>query len=161
MIKKKITFMLNGKKQEFEIEPGERLLGLLRKNGYKGTKYGCLEGACGTCSVIMDGKAVNSCLLFAFQAHNREIITIENFDNKDNEPNEIQRTLTEEGAVQCGYCSPGIVISAKAMFDENPTPDDETIKLQMDGNLCRCTGYEKIWKALKKISFNNIQGGKK
>ena len=153
--------MLNGKKQEFEIEPGERLLGLLRKNGYKGTKYGCLEGACGTCSVIMDGKAVNSCLLFAFQAHNREIITIENFDNKDNEPNEIQRTLTEEGAVQCGYCSPGIVISAKAMFDENPTPDDETIKLQMDGNLCRCTGYEKIWKALKKISFNNIQGGKK
>ncbi|HPG29243.1 MAG TPA: (2Fe-2S)-binding protein [bacterium] len=156
---KKISFLLNGEKKEFEIDPNERLLGLLRRNGYKGTKYGCLEGACGTCTVIMDGKAVDSCMVFAFQAEGREITTIESLD-KENEPHEIQKALIEEGAVQCGYCTPGIVLSAKAMFDENPTPDDETIKIQMDGNFCRCTGYEKIWSAMKKISAKH-RGDKK
>jgi len=174
MIKKKITFLLNGVKTEFEIDPNERLLALLRRNGYKGTKYGCLEGACGTCTVIMDGKAVASCLVFAFQADGREIVTIEGVGEgyetggsssnpSGDKPNEIQQALIEEGAVQCGYCTPGIVLSAKAMFDENPTPDDETIKRQMDGNLCRCTGYEKIWAAMKKISARHRYncGGKK
>ena len=159
MIKKKVSFILNGEKKEFEIDPNERLLGLLRRNGYKGTKYGCLEGACGTCTVIMDGKAVNSCLVFAFQAHGREIVTIEGLG--EGAPHEIQNSLIEEGAVQCGYCTPGMVLSAKAMFDENPVPDDKTIKTQMDGNLCRCTGYEKIWSAMKKISASHKNEKKK
>lgn len=160
-MKKKITFNLNGEIKEFEIDPNERLLELLRRNGYKGTKYGCLEGTCGTCTVIMDGKAVTSCLVFAFQAEGREIVTIESFENTG-EHNEIQKALVDEGAVQCGYCTPGIVLSAKAMFDENPTPDENTIKLQMDANLCRCTGYEKIWNAMKKISASNkLKAGKK
>jgi carbon-monoxide dehydrogenase small subunit len=157
---KRVSFTLNGIKKEFEIDPNERLLGLLRRNGYKGTKYGCLEGACGTCTVIMDGKAVNSCLVFAFQAQGREIVTIESLGN-GTEPNEIQKALIGEGAVQCGYCTPGIVLSAKAMFDRNPTPDDETIKVQMDGNLCRCTGYEKIWSAMKKLSASHKNGKKR
>lgn len=159
MTKKKIAFELNGVHKEFEIDPSERLLGLLRRHGYKGTKYGCLEGTCGACMVIMDGKAVASCLLFAFQAHGRKIVTIEGVSGT--EPNEIQKALIDEGAVQCGYCTPGIVLSAKAMFDENPVPDEDTIKVQMDGNLCRCTGYEKIWSAMKKVSTNHKKGVKK
>lgn len=156
MIKKKISFILNGIRKEFEIDANERLLELLRRNGYKGTKYGCLEGVCGSCTVIMNGKAVASCLVFAFQADGSEIVTIEGL-SAGNELYEIQNSLIDEGAVQCGYCTPGMVLSAKAMFDENPTPDDETIKIQMDGNLCRCTGYEKIWAALKKISARHKQ----
>ncbi len=157
---KKISFTLNGVEKEFEIDPNERLLALLRRNGYKGTKYGCLEGACGACTVIMDGKAVASCLVFAFQAQGRSIVTIEGLGDGP-ELHEIQQALIDEGAVQCGYCTPGMVLSAKAMFDENPTPDEETIKVQMDGNLCRCTGYEKIWSAMKKVSASHRNGGKR
>lgn len=160
MNKKKISFILNGVHKEFEVDPNERLLALLRRNGYKGTKYGCLEGVCGTCTVIMDGKAVDSCLVFAFQAQGREIVTIEGLGG-GSEPHEIQEALIDEGAVQCGYCTPGMVLSAKAMFDENPVPDDKTIKTQMDGNLCRCTGYEKIWSAMKKISASHKNGKKR
>ncbi len=157
MSKKKISFTLNGVRKEFEIDPNERLLALLRRNGYKGTKYGCLTGACGTCTVLMDGKAVASCIVYAFQADGRNIETIESL-GEGSVPHEIQRALINEGAVQCGYCTPGIVLSAKAMFDENPTPDEETIKVQMDGNLCRCTGYEKIWTAMNKISASHRDG---
>ena len=160
MNKKKISFTLNGAHKEFEVDPNERLLALLRRNGYKGTKYGCLEGVCGTCTVIMDGKAVDSCLVFAFQAQGREIVTIEGLGG-GNEPHEIQKALIDEGAVQCGYCTPGMVLSAKAMFDENPSPDDKTVKTQMDGNLCRCTGYEKIWSAMRKISASHKNGKKR
>lgn len=161
MTTRKISFILNGELKEFDVFPNERLLSLLRRNGFKGTKYGCLEGACGTCTVILDGKAVNSCLVFAFQAQGRTIQTVESLSNKDNKLHEIQQALVNEGAVQCGYCTPGIVLSAKAMFDENPTPDEEAIKLQMDGNLCRCTGYEKIWSAIKKVSASHKKGDSK
>lgn len=160
MKNKKVSFTLNGEKKVFTVDPGERLLELLRRTGYKGTKYGCLEGACGTCTVIMDGKAVSSCIVFAFQADGRDIVTIEGLGSGE-ELHEIQEALVSEGAVQCGYCTPGIVLSAKAMFDELGAPDDETIKLRMDGNLCRCTGYEKIWSAMKKISKRHKKAGKK
>jgi carbon-monoxide dehydrogenase small subunit len=160
MLKKKISFTLNDEFKEFDVVPNERLLALLRRNGYKGTKYGCLEGTCGACTVIMDGKAVDSCLVFAFQANGRVIETIEGLGG-GGKPHEIQRALIEEGAVQCGYCTPGIVLSAKAMFDENPTPTEDTIKVQMDGNLCRCTGYEKIWTAMKKLSASHNKKGAK
>lgn len=160
MNRKTISFVLNGVRREFEIDPNERLLTLLRRHGYKGTKYGCLEGTCGACMVIMDGKAVASCLLFAFQADGRKIVTIEGVGNSG-KAHEIQEALIGEGAVQCGYCTPGIVLSAKAMFDENPAPDEATIRMQMDGNLCRCTGYEKIWSAMKKISAHDAKRGAK
>lgn len=156
MNKKKISFTLNGAAVEFEIDPNERLLDLLRRNGYKGAKDGCQSGACGTCTVIMDGKAVSSCLLFAFQADGRELVTIEGLGG--DKPHEIQEALIAAGAVQCGYCIPGIVLSAKAMFDENPTPNDETIRVHMDGNLCRCTGYEKIWDAMRNVSAAHRKG---
>jgi carbon-monoxide dehydrogenase small subunit len=159
MLKKKISFTLNGELKEFEIAPNERLLVLLRRNGYKGTKYGCLEGTCGTCTVIMDGKAVDSCIVFAFQADGRVIETIEGLGD-ENEPHKIQKAFIDEGAVQCGYCTPGMVLSAKAMFDENPTPSEEYIRVQMDGNLCRCTGYEKIWTAMKKLSARHKKDGR-
>ncbi|HON55976.1 MAG TPA: (2Fe-2S)-binding protein [bacterium] len=156
MIKKKISFRLNGEFREFEIEPNEKLLELLRRIGYKGVKYGCLEGMCGSCTVIMNGKAIASCLLYAFQADGKEITTIEGvsagFADGCNLPNEIQDEFIKEHALQCGYCTPGFIMSAKAMFDENPTPNDETIKIYTDGNRCRCTGYEKIWRALKSLS---------
>lgn len=159
MNNKKISFKLNGAPVEFEIDPNERLLDLLRRNGYKGAKDGCQVGACGACTIIMDGKAVSSCLLFAFQADGREVATIEGLGN-GSEPHEIQEALVAAGAVQCGYCIPGIILSAKAMFDEDPTPDDETIRMHMDGNLCRCTGYEKIWDAMRSVSAKHRQGCK-
>ena len=159
MSTKKISFTLNGELKEFDVLPNERLLSLLRKHGFKGTKYGCLEGACGTCTVILDGKAVNSCLVFAFQVHGRNIQTVESLGTGE-KLHEIQLALVNEGAVQCGYCTPGIVLAAKAMFDENPTPVIDEIKVQIDGNLCRCTGYEKILSAIDKVSKSHKQGGK-
>jgi len=159
MTARKISFILNGELREFEVFANERLLSLLRRNGFKGTKYGCLEGACGTCTVIMDGKAVNSCLVFAFQAQGRSIQTVESFGTGE-KLHEIQEALVQEGAVQCGYCTPGIVLASKAMFDENPTPTEEQIKVQIDGNLCRCTGYEKILSAINKVSKSHKKGGK-
>jgi carbon-monoxide dehydrogenase small subunit len=149
---KKVNFTLNGLKKEFIIDPNEKLLTLLRREGYKGTKFGCGEGSCGTCTVVMDGKAVYSCLLYAFQADGKNIETVESLNTPDNKPHQIQQALIDEGAVQCGYCIPGMVMSAKAMFDENSNPDREFIKTHMDGNLCRCTGYEKIWSAFLKLA---------
>ncbi|HBM14926.1 MAG TPA: (2Fe-2S)-binding protein [Lentisphaeria bacterium] len=159
MTTRKISFTLNGEHKEFDVLPNERLLSLLRRNGFKGTKYGCLEGACGTCTVILDGKAVNSCLVFAFQVNGRSVQTVESLGIGE-KLHEIQEALVSEGAVQCGYCTPGIVLSAKAMFDENPTPTVDEIKVQIDGNLCRCTGYEKILVAIDKVSKSHNQGGK-
>jgi len=159
MSTRKISFTLNGELKEFDVLPNERLLSLLRRNGFKGTKYGCLEGACGTCTVILDGKAVNSCLVFAFQVNGRSVQTVESLGTGE-KLHEIQEALVSEGAVQCGYCTPGIVLAAKAMFDENPTPTVDEIKVQIDGNLCRCTGYEKILVAIDKVSKSHKKGGK-
>lgn len=149
-----IAFTLNGSKKEFTVDPDEKLVDLLRLAGCKGVKYGCREGVCGSCTVIMDGRAVYSCLMYAFQADGREIWTIEGVGTPD-EPHPFQKALVEAGAVQCGFCIPGMVLSAKAMLDQNSRPDDEAIAEYMDGNLCRCTGYEKIWDALKKVIAQN------
>ena len=148
--KKHISFSINGEKKDFEVTADEKLLDLLRRSGYKGTKWGCKEGVCGACTVIMDGRAVLSCILFAFQADGRDVWTIEGAGDYD-KPHPFQQALVNEGAVQCGYCIPGMVMSAKAMLDEDPKPDDDKVREMMDGNLCRCTGYEKIWDALHKV----------
>jgi len=116
-----------------------------------GTKVGCNMGDCGACAVIMDGKPVNACLVLAVQANGREILTVEGLaDERDLHP--LQRAFLEKGAVQCGFCTPGMLLSAKGLLDQNPTPSEEEIKMAISGNLCRCTGYVKIIEAIKSAS---------
>jgi carbon-monoxide dehydrogenase small subunit len=145
-----IRFALNGEPKEFLVAPDEKLLDLLRREGWTGTKHGCGTGSCGSCTVILDGRVVYGCLLYAFQAEGRAVETIEGVGDFDH-PHPIQTALVEEGAVQCGFCIPGIVLAAKALLAENPQPTDAELKVHMDGNLCRCTGYEKIEVALHKV----------
>lgn len=144
---KAIRLTLNGQVRKLHVTAGESLLDLLRRNGYSGTKRGCEDGACGSCTVIMDGAAINSCITFAFQAHDREVWTIEGIGEYD-DPSPLQRAMVEEAAVQCGFCIPGIIMSVKALLDEIPNPTREQILENLDGNYCRCTGYEKIEDAL-------------
>jgi carbon-monoxide dehydrogenase small subunit len=144
---KTIRLTLNGQARELDTTAGESLLDLLRRNGYSGTKRGCEDGACGSCTVIMDGVAINSCIAFAFQAHGREVWTIEGIGEYD-APHPFQKALVKAAGVQCGFCIPGIVMSVKAMLDAIPNPSGREILENLDGNYCRCTGYEKIEDAL-------------
>ncbi|MGF7060849.1 (2Fe-2S)-binding protein [Brassicibacter mesophilus] len=156
---KKIELKVNGKNHTVEIEEDMRLLDVLRdKLGLTGTKEGCGEGECGACTVIMDGETVDSCLVMAFQAEGKEILTIEGLEDK-NGIHPIQKAFIEEGAVQCGFCTPGMVLSAKALLDKNSSPDRKQIKEAISGNLCRCTGYNKIVDAVEKAS-KEYKGGK-
>jgi carbon-monoxide dehydrogenase small subunit len=156
--KRRITFKINGVTKDFEAELGEMLLDLLRRSGYTGVKHGCGEARCGACTVILDGRAVYSCILHVFQAQGRDVRTIEGVGSFE-KPHPFQEALVEEGAVQCGFCIPGMVMSAKAMLDADPHPGDEEIRRHMDGNLCRCTGYEKIWSALQRVIGSGTKGG--
>jgi len=152
---------VNGKDHELKIEPELRLLDLLReKLELVGTKEGCGEGECGACTVIMDGRAVNSCLVLGVQAHRKKVLTIEGLA-KGEELDQIQQAFLDNGAVQCGYCIPGMVMSAKALLDVNEEPSEEEIKVAISGNLCRCTGYEKIVKSVKLASDRMTEEGKK
>ena len=145
-----VSFTLNGERKTFITEPNEKLLDLLRREGYKGTKYGCGQGTCGACTVLMDDRAVYACLLFAMQAEGRNVSTIEGVGTHD-KPSDFQQELINGAAVQCGYCIPGMIMSAEALMKSETTFDDEIVKEYMDGNLCRCTGYEKIWAALRRV----------
>lgn len=147
---KLIHLTINGEAREVAVDPDESLAAFLRRIGYKGVKIGCDEGACGACTVILDGKTVNSCHVYAFQAAGRTVQTIEALGTFD-KPHRLQQALADEGAVQCGFCMPGMILSAKALLDENPKPDDAMLKEHLDGNLCRCTGYEKIQSALRRV----------
>ena len=145
-----VSFTLNGERKTFITEPNEKLLALLRREGYKGTKYGCGQGTCGACTVLLDGRAVYACLLFAMQAEGRDVRTIESIGTHE-KPSEFQQELIDGAAVQCGFCIPGMIMSAEALMKtENVFPDD-VVREYMDGNLCRCTGYEKIWAALRRV----------
>ncbi len=133
----------------FDISPKETLLDVIRdRAGLKGTKKGCDGGHCGACTVIMDGETVNSCCLLAFQANGKKVVTIEHL-SKDGEPHPIQLAFVEQNAVQCGFCIPGMVLSTKALLDKNSAPSNAEIKEALAGNLCRCTGYEKIENAVR------------
>ena len=144
-----LTMTLNGEAVTVEVEPFELLVDVLRdKLGLTGVKIGCSEGECGACTVIMDGQAVLSCLLPAMKAHGREVVTIEGL-SRDGELHPLQRAFIEQGAVQCGYCTPGMIMSAKALLDENPQPSPDEIEEAMAGNLCRCTGYIQIVEAIE------------
>ncbi|KAB3531650.1 (2Fe-2S)-binding protein [Alkaliphilus pronyensis] len=149
---KKIALNINGEEYVVDINEDMRLIDLLRdKLHFTGTKEGCGEGECGACTVIMDGETVNSCMVLAFQAEGREIITIEGVGNGE-ALHPIQKAFLEEGAVQCGFCIPGMVLSAKALLDKKPAPTRNEIREGISGNLCRCTGYNKIVDAIDKAS---------
>ena len=149
-IMKTLSLTINGEARSVTVDADETLLHMLRRLGFAGVKNGCDEGACGACTVILDGKTVNACLTYAFQAAGCSIETIEFLGNFDN-PHPLQKALADEGAVQCGFCIPGMILSAKALLDRKATPTDEDWKLHLDGNICRCTGYEKIQSALRKL----------
>jgi len=123
----------------------------LRNHGYKSIKFGCGEGTCGTCTVLVDGNAHLSCLTFTALMVNKEITTLEGLGDFDN-LHPLQKAFIDEGAVQCGYCTPGMILSAKALLDKNPSPSEEEIKKALDGNKCRCTGYVSIIKAIQKAA---------
>ena len=144
-----MRFKINGKEYKSEADPCMRLLDLLR-NEFRltGTKEGCGEGECGACTVIVNGKAVNSCLVLAGQVQDADIVTIEGL-SVNGEPGPLQQAFIEAGAIQCGFCTPGMILSAKALLDENPSPGEEEIKVALSGNLCRCTGYAKILDAVR------------
>ncbi len=151
MEKIKIAFQLNGKRVEAEVSPETVLVDLLREGlGLKGTKVGCREGECGCCTVLLEGNPVNSCLLPALKVSGRSVDTIEGLTSEDGRLHEIQQAFIEEGAVQCGFCTPGMIMNAKALLDQNPRPTEEEIKQALSGVLCRCTGYRKIIQAVKK-----------
>ncbi len=147
-----VSFELNGKKENVNIKANKRLVDLLREEfKLTGAKEGCGEGECGVCTVIMDGEIVNSCLVLASQVEGSKITTIEGL-SQGNELHPLQETFLEHGAVQCGFCIPGMILAAKALLDKNPAPEEEEIKDQLSGNLCRCTGYQKIVSAVKEAS---------
>jgi len=133
---------VNGTSLDWSIAPGELLLDALRRQGYLGVKRGCEKGECGACAVLLDGKPINSCLLFAAQAEGREILTIEGVaDGGKLDP--LQEAFLDYGAVQCGFCTPGMVISAKALLLRRPDPSEEEVREALAWHLCRCTGYLK------------------
>ncbi len=151
------VFKINGKELEISFEAHKVLLDVLRENGFTEVKEGCREGECGACVVLLDGKPVNSCQVLAATAIGREITTVKGIGTLHN-PHPIEEAFVEAGAVQCGFCTPGMVIATYALLKENKDPDDEDIKRALDGNLCRCTGYVKIKKAVqlaaKKVKEN-------
>lgn len=152
----KIEFTLNGQPVAVETLAHITLLHLLREHlGLTGSKPGCEVGECGACSVILDGRAVNACQLLAPQVHGREVITIEGLTAPDGGPSDLQLAFLEFGAVQCGYCTPGMVLSAKSLLDRVPEPSEAQITEALSGNLCRCTGYGKIVKAVKRAALSS------
>jgi carbon-monoxide dehydrogenase small subunit len=148
-MKKDITLKINGDAYNLTVDTRMTLLEAIReKIGLTGTKDGCGVGECGTCTVLMDGKPIYSCLMLAVEADGKEILTIEGLATPEG-LHPIQKAFIEHGAVQCGFCTPGMILSAKALLDENPNPTKEEIKEAISGNLCRCTGYQKIIEAIE------------
>jgi len=143
-----LTFTLNGEVTEVLAEPSEMLVDILREKMYlTGTKKGCGKGECGACTVIMNGEAVNSCMIPAMKAMGSVVETIEGISNKDT-LHPLQETFIDEGAIQCGYCTPGVIMSAKALLDKNLNATSDEVREAIAGNICRCTGYVKIVKAV-------------
>jgi len=150
-----LEFELNGKQTRIEAEPTLRALDLIRDVlGLTGTKEGCGRGECGACTILVDGQPVNSCLLYAAKLQGRSVTTIEGLTTEDGskELHPLQQAFVSEGAMQCGFCTPGMILSAKSLLDRNPDPDREAIEEALSGNLCRCTGYGKIVKAVQRAA---------
>ncbi len=147
----KLHFTLNGEARTFETAPGERLSELLRRSGMLGVKIGCSTGDCGTCTVLFDGEPVVSCLMLAAQAEGASITTVEGL-SRDGKLHPLQEAFLDEGAVQCGFCIPGMLLSSFALLEENAEPYEGEIRSALSGNLCRCTGYENPVRAVKRAA---------
>ena len=152
-MKKIIDFTLNGREVSADVESHKMLLQVLRDTfQLTGTKDGCGQGECGACTVLVDGISIDSCLYPAFEVDGKSVTTIEGLVGEGNKLHPIQEAFVENGGIQCGFCTPGMIMSAKALLDENPDPTDEEIKKGISGNLCRCTGYVQIVDSIKKAA---------
>ncbi|WP_416148663.1 (2Fe-2S)-binding protein [Salipaludibacillus sp. HK11] len=148
-----LTFELNGKKMQLDVDPSRRLVDVLRIDlDMTGTKVSCEVGRCGACIVLIDGAPHNSCLTMAYQCDGKKVETIEGFQDDVMDP--VQQAFLEEGALQCGYCTPGMVMSLKGLLKENEAPNYEEMKESLSGNICRCTGYGGIQRVLRRLSVN-------
>ncbi|MBI2329560.1 MAG: (2Fe-2S)-binding protein [Chloroflexi bacterium] len=151
-MKQLIRLKVNGEEQQIMVEPRQTLLDTLRYDlGLLGVKEGCGNGNCGSCTVLLDGRAVNSCLVFAVETEGQDITTIEGL-YQEGKLHPLQQAFIEEGAVQCGFCTPGTILTAKALLDSNPYPTEVQVRQAIAGNLCRCTGYDKIVRAILKVT---------
>ncbi|UCG64281.1 MAG: (2Fe-2S)-binding protein [Deltaproteobacteria bacterium] len=149
-MKQVISFVLNGDQMELEVEPHWTLLYLLRERlELTGTKSGCESGECGACTVLVNGKTINSCIFPVMEIQGTTVTTIEGLAKPAGELHPLQRAFIEHGGVQCGYCTPGMIMAAKGLLDENPNPTEDEIRHALAGNICRCTGYAQIIEAIK------------
>lgn len=148
--KNKISFTLNGRSVSCRAAPSASLLRALREIGTTSVKRGCEEGECGTCTVLVNGLPHKSCMLLAYEAEGKSITTAEGLVSDSGQLHPIQQAYLDEGAIQCGFCTPGMILVTYALLSGNPNPSDEEIKAYMSGNLCRCTGYEGIFRAVRK-----------
>jgi carbon-monoxide dehydrogenase small subunit len=154
--KRQLTITVNGQLRSFTVEPNKTLLELLREDlGLTGAREACDTGGCGACTVLVDGRPVYSCLVLALDCQGKDVLTIEGLA-LDGELHPLQQAFIDHGAIQCGFCTPGMVLTAKALLDENPTPTEEEVRQAIAGNICRCTGYVKIVEAILAVS----NGGK-
>jgi len=159
MDKQIAEFIINGEHHDVVITPGLTLVAVIRdKLGFTGTKHSCSTGICGACTVLLNGKPVNSCIVLAVTARNKEIMTVEGLAART-ELHPIQKSFIDHGAVQCGYCTPGMLMSAKSLLDKNPNPTKEEVTVALSGNLCRCTGYVKIVDAVLAVAEAAKKGG--
>jgi carbon-monoxide dehydrogenase small subunit len=150
-----LELRLNGETIKTEVAADETLLRVLRdKLGAKEVKNGCAKGDCGACAVILEGKPVNSCLTLALQAHGKEVVTVKGIGNQTR-PHRIQESFVKHGSIQCGFCTPGMIVSAKALLDRLQRPSRAQIREAISGNLCRCTGYNKIVEAIEAAAYDN------
>jgi carbon-monoxide dehydrogenase small subunit len=147
-----LVLIVNGERFELEVAANRTLLDVLRDElGLTGTKQGCGNGECGACTVLLDGEPVNSCLILALQANGKSVVTVEGM-SKDGAMHPIQEAFITHGAIQCGFCTPGMILSVKALLDRNPQPKELEIREALVGNFCRCTGYQKIVEAVQALA---------
>jgi len=160
-VRRELTFELNGTAMSVYAAPWARLIDVLRGPcGQTGTKEGCGQGECGACTVLVDGLAVNSCLYPAFEAGGRKVVTIEGLGGEGGGLSDVQRAFVEEGGTQCGFCTPGMVVSAEALLAHEPDPTPETIRRSLTGNLCRCTGYVQIVQSIRRAADLRREGAR-
>jgi aerobic-type carbon monoxide dehydrogenase small subunit (CoxS/CutS family) len=158
-LKQLLSLKVNGYEYEVAVRPNQTLLEVLREDlRLTGTKEGCDDGSCGACTVLLEGVPIRACLCLAVEARGKEVTTIEGLAEGD-QLHPLQQAFVDHGAIQCGYCSPGMILTAKALLDRNPAPTDQDIKLAISGNFCRCTGYNKIVTAIR-MAGPQATGGK-
>jgi carbon-monoxide dehydrogenase small subunit len=160
-MKRVIEVTVNGERHELALEPYRSLLDVLRNEvGLTGTKKGCDVGDCGACTVLLDGKPVNSCLVLGVEVGGGDVVTIEGIQPSPDRLHPLQESFMQHGGAQCGFCTPGLIVMAKALLDENPQPTEEEIRFGIAGNICRCTGYTKVVEAIQAAARALARGGK-